>query len=617
MDRVMISRLVVVGLFWYLLAPVAPQDRGQGQTPPPPTGRVEALGVVNVAPHPSANNDESGGEGLVRRGDREKTGGAGPTDVKVIGDTRRRISREEHAQFALTHRGDARRGQALFADLARLACARCHRVRAEGGDIGPDLSNIGGKYDRAQLIESVLEPSRQIVEGYRSTVVATTDGRVLTGIVRDESDQELTIVENGGSRHVLRQEEIEERKTGETSLMPEALASELSRQEVADLIDYLQGLRAAGQGTPGSGVVGPVTLPPGFVRSGVAAGITGATAMEIAPDGRVFVCEQTGALRIVKDDILLKQPFAGFKVDSTWERGLLGVALDPGFARNGFVYVCYVSSEPKPHHRISRLTARGDTAVPGSEVVLFEGDDQTRVRAPEPAGHQGGAIHFGVDGKLYVALGEQTSGKPAQDLGSLLGKILRLDADGGIPADNPFYQTATGKYRAIWVRGLRNPFTFAVQPGTGRLLINDVGQDRWEEINEGVAGANYGWPMSEGAVTDPRFRGPIHHYPVGSIAGGAFGPTGPTSELPSQYQGLYFFADFVKGWIKTLDPDHPARVETFAAGLTRPVDLKFDRDGSLYILLRDAWVKDKAFPARTGTLHRVRYRPRANLDLPG
>jgi putative heme-binding domain-containing protein len=611
MDRMMTSRLVALGLSWSIVALGEPLGAWQDPPAASPGPRVKARGIATGPGVAGRDGEDRGGAGPASRDERVRTGEAEPTGDGAIGEPRRCNSREEYARFALTRHGDARRGRTLFADPARLACGRCHRVRAEGGEFGPDLSNVGGKYDRAQLIESVLEPSRQIVEGYRSTVVATRDGRVLTGIIRDESGGVLTIVENGGTRHALRQEEIDERRSGETSPMPEGLAAGLSREEFADLIAYLQGLRAAGQGTPGSGVAGPVALPPGFERSRVAAGFTGATAMEVAPDGRVFVCEQTGALRVVKGDALLIEPFAKFAVDSTWERGLLGVALDPGFARNGYVYVCYVAPTPFPHHRISRLIALGDTAVSGSEVVLFEGDDQTRLGGPVPAGHQGGAIHFGGDGKLYVALGEQTAGKPAQDLGSLLGKILRLNPDGGIPEDNPFYRTARGKYRAIWARGLRNPFTFAVQPGRGRLLINDVGQDRWEEINEGVAGANYGWPMSEGLVTDPRFRGPIHHYPVGSIAGGAFCPTGPTTEFPPYYRGLYFFADFVKGWVKALDPDHPERVETFAAGLTRPVDLKFDLDGSLYILLRDAWVKDKDFPTQTGSLDRVHYRSRS------
>src|SRR5262249_23044998 len=158
----------------------------------------------------------------------------------------------------------------------------------------------------------------------------------------------------------------------------------------------------------------------------------------------------TGALRVVKDDKLLENAFMTLKVDSAWERGLIGVALDPDFPGRPFVYLCYVTGEPYPHHRVSRFTAKGDSALPASELVLLEGDDQTRLGGKIPAGHQGGAIHFGVDGKLYVAIGEQTAGEPAQSFETLQGKLLRINSDGSIPNDNPFVNKAKGKYRAIW-----------------------------------------------------------------------------------------------------------------------------------------------------------------------
>ena len=107
-------------------------------------------------------------------------------------------------------------------------------------------------------------------------------------------------------------------------------------------------------------------------------------------------------------------------------------------------------------------------------------------------------MHFGSDGKLYVGVGENADAALAQNLASPFGKLLRFNEDGTIPTDNPYYATQSGLARAVWASGLRNPFTFAVQPGTGRIHINDVGQDTWEEINLGVAGANYGWPSSEG-----------------------------------------------------------------------------------------------------------------------
>jgi putative heme-binding domain-containing protein len=512
---------------------------------------------------------------------------------------------ESLARFARQHPGDPGRGRAVFFESKDAGCARCHRARGQGGDVGPDLTDIGSKYELDLLIESVLDPSRQIAPGYRSEVVATGDGRIFSGLIRAESDRELNVVDVQGQRLVVAKADIEQRRPCSNSLMPDGLVAGLSPMDFADLITYLQTLRTAGTATPGSGLVGPVRLPPGFACDRIASGITGATAMATAPDGRVFVCEQTGRLRVLKDGALLPAPFVALDVDSTWERGLIGVTLDLDFARNGYLYVCYVARLPYTHHRVSRFTAAGDLTAPGSELVLLEGDDQAKLGGKVPAGHQGGALHFGADGKLYVAIGDQTAGSPAQQLTTFQGKLLRLNPDGSIPEDNPFSSAARGKYRAIWARGLRNPFCFAVQPVTGRIFVNDVGENTWEEINEAVPGGDYGWPATEGPTSDPRFRGPIYHYPVASITGGAFCPSGPASHFSPRYRGRYFFADFVKGWIKVLDPDHSSDVETFAEGLMRPVDLTFGADGRLYTLSRDAWVIDSNFRRSTGSVLRI------------
>jgi glucose/arabinose dehydrogenase len=130
--------------------------------------------------------------------------------------------------------------------------------------------------------------------------------------------------------------------------------------------------------------------------------------------------------------------------------------------------------------------------------------------------HNGGAMNYGPDGKLYIAVGENANGANAQSFANLLGKMLRINADGSIPADNPFYLTATGNNRAIWALGLRNPFTFAFQPGTGRMFINDVGQNMWEEIDDGIAGSNYGWPAAEGPTGNSSYRSPIYWYGHGT-----------------------------------------------------------------------------------------------------
>ncbi|HEY6120967.1 MAG TPA: PQQ-dependent sugar dehydrogenase, partial [Pyrinomonadaceae bacterium] len=332
-----------------------------------------------------------------------------------------------------------------------------------------------------------------------------------------------------------------------------------------------------------SRVVFAATVPSGFTDSLVANGLSNPTAMELAPDGRIFVCEQGGSLRVIKNGALLSTPFLTVTLNSSGERGLLGVAFDPNFASNQFVYVYYTATTPTIHNRISRFTASGDVAVVGSETVILELDNLSSA-----TNHNGGAIHFGPDGDLYAAAGENANGSNAQSLMTVLGKILRITANGTIPSDNPFFSTTSGNNRAIWALGLRNPFTFAFQPGSGRLFINDVGENTWEEINEGIAGANYGWPICEG-VCNSGFENPLYTYihdgTVCAIAGGAF-YNPQTAQFPSAYLGNYFFADLCGGWIQRLDPANGNAVSGFATGISNPVDLKVSPDGSLFYLAR-------------------------------
>jgi glucose/arabinose dehydrogenase len=330
------------------------------------------------------------------------------------------------------------------------------------------------------------------------------------------------------------------------------------------------------------------TLPAGFVETQFGSNLGGSpTAMAFAPDGRLFVCLQSGQLRVVKNGALLPAPFVSLSVDSSGERGLLGIAFDPNFATNQFVYLYYTTSTPPIHNRISRFMANGDVAMPGSETVLVDLENLSA------SNHNGGAIHFGPDGKLYAAVGENAVRANAQTLNNRLGKILRINSDGTIPSDNPFFNTATGANRAIWALGLRNPFTFGFQPGTGRMFINDVGAGTWEEINDGIAGSNYGWPTCEGACAtpNPNFRNPLFQYGHGdgpttgcAIVGAAF-YNPPVNQFPSSYIGKYFFADLCSGWIRVFDPA-TGMASGFATGISGPVDLQVGPDGCLYYLVQ-------------------------------
>lgn len=367
------------------------------------------------------------------------------------------------------------------------------------------------------------------------------------------------------------------------------------------------------------------TVPQGFTESLVATGLTAPVTMQFAPDGRLFVVEQAGQVRVIENGTLLPTPFISLTVDNTGERGLLGIAFDPAFASEPWVYLYYtvpgVSGGP-PHNRIVRVLASGNVASDKKEAVL----DLDNLDNGQPPYHNGGAMAFGPDGYLYVGVGENMRPALAQDMTTRLGKLLRITRTGAIPADNPFYTTASGVNRAIWALGLRNPNNFSFNPGgSPAMLVNDVGQSRWEEINVGVAGSNYGWPHAEGAdesgTPNPAFRYPIFSYFHSqgcAIIGSAF-YTPDTLTFPAEYHGQYFFSDYCgvdvappnqnvpNGWISRIDPAAPLQPTQggqgsfphFADGLVAPVDIRIGNDGALYYLERP--------PGAPGAVYRLQY----------
>ncbi|MBP9097504.1 MAG: PQQ-dependent sugar dehydrogenase [Ferruginibacter sp.] len=332
------------------------------------------------------------------------------------------------------------------------------------------------------------------------------------------------------------------------------------------------------------------TLPGGFSQVLVTNGITNPTTMAFAPDGRIFVAEQAGKLRVIKNGAMLTQPFLTVSVNSSGERGLLGVAFDPAFATNKYIYIFYTLSSGA-RNRISRFTANGDVAVAGSEVIILDLDPLSSA-----TNHNGGNMQFGPDGKLYIGTGENANTDWAQDLNSYHGKILRINADGSVPAGNP-YTTGSSQKLRVWSYGLRNPFTLSIQPGTGRLFVNDVGQVDWEEINEATtSGKNFGWAWTEGNTTNPLYTSPIYtyqHREAGSgsgcaITGGTFFNPSSTN-YPAAYMGKYFYMDYCGNWINMLTlSGTTATSTTFASNIAgSPVAILTGTDGNLYFLSRN------------------------------
>ena len=211
---------------------------------------------------------------------------------------------------------------------------------------------------------------------------------------------------------------------------------------------------------------GAASVPDGFVDTQVAGGLNSPTAVTVLPDRRVLVVQQNGIIRIIKDDSMLSANFHTVqKVDSYAERGCLGITNDPAFAANHWVYIyCTITDGKNSFNRILRVTEANDKAVAGSEQAILTLPDVP----PGTQWHMGGALRFGTDGKLYVAVGNHEDTKqPAassnsQNLSNPFGKILRINADGTIPPDNPYVNTP-GAYPANFNLGLRNPFTFDIR----------------------------------------------------------------------------------------------------------------------------------------------------------
>jgi glucose/arabinose dehydrogenase len=341
---------------------------------------------------------------------------------------------------------------------------------------------------------------------------------------------------------------------------------------------------------------GAITLPPGFTDELVAA-VGSPTALAFTPDGRLLITTQPGQLRVVQGGALVGAAAldlaATGAICTNSERGLLGIAVDPSFAtpNNNFVYVYYTFNRAgNCVNRVSRFVLSSSNVASG-ETVLID-------NIPSTAGyHNAGDVHFGKDGYLYVSVGDGGcdyagggcggANDASRDQHSLVGKILRITRDGNIPPDNPFLgmgtadcrftggTTAGNKCRETFAWGLRNPFRIGFDPNAAgtRFFINDVGQDTWEEIDLGQAGADYGWNVREGHCATGSttncgpppvgMTNPIYDYGrdtgCTSITGAAFVPQGV---WPADYDGDYLFLDYVCGKIFRLESSGPGYVRT-------------------------------------------------------
>jgi glucose/arabinose dehydrogenase len=372
----------------------------------------------------------------------------------------------------------------------------------------------------------------------------------------------------------------------------------------------------------------------GFNVGVFADGLDRPVAFAFLPDGAVLIAEQGGVIRYAKSGVTRAKPVLDInaRVNARAERGLLGLAVDPKFDTNGYIYVLFSRDAPGEQQEswderigvLARYTVADGAADPASEKILL--DDY----ASFTAYHSLGALRFAPDGALFVSMGDASTpgdlsatNLRALDPNTLHGKLLRIDPSNGAGVvGNPFFDPAVPKSARsrVWALGLRNGFRFGLQPVTGIPYVGNVGWFTNETIVRAAAGANFGWPCAEGETTRPEYQKydvcknldyksltkPLHAYQRqndknAAVIGGAFNSG---RHFPPSMQGDYFFTDFAQGFIRRARLDARGEIVAvvpFAQDTPSPVDLQFGRDGALYMLSYER-----------GMLFRITY-PRDNL----
>jgi len=414
--------------------------------------------------------------------------------------------------------GDPANGKKIFFDK-RTLCSECHSLDGNSNSIGPDLSAAGDKFSRADLIHSVINPSVNIMTGYATTIIETTNQESFSGILKAISDKTITLSNLDLKERVIPKSNIKSQITSPASLMPVGLHTKLNTEEFTDLITFLESLKQP-QRIDQSNHATPVTIK----RISKPIKLTPFFGTELDFEKPVWfgdhptiknkyvIVEKSRALVSLlgknKSGEEKKSHFLEIpeEVYVTNDEGLLGFTFHPKFKENRRYFFMHEVRDKDYRgmvigERIASEDYTKDSGNPTRKILEFEVATEF---------HHGGGIEFGPDGYLYIGMGD---GGPqedplgnAQNLHSFSGKLLRINVDKNtndklysIPKDNPFINHPDEKVlREIFSYGLRQPWRFSFDSKTGDLWVGDVGQNRFEEINIVRLGENHGWNVFEG-----------------------------------------------------------------------------------------------------------------------
>lgn len=504
--------------------------------------------------------------------------------------------------------GDAGRGKVVFDNRIKSGCIKCHTVDGTRSGVGPDLASIGFKFERERLIESVLDPSKTIADGFSTTMVLTDAGLVLNGVLQRVTGDFVELKDAESKVVRIPQSEIEEQRQSTVSLMPQDIFATMTPAEFVDLIAYMQTLRIANArdiNEVGFVDVAPMARKP-VVLKPMLEGNTFDHPVAILPipqqPENFVVAEHAGKCWIVNSSgsnpkELLLDISSQIRVGGA--TGLLGVAFHPRFPEDQRAFLKYQINDGGRivtivEERQWSSTAAGATLDNPRQLLRITGSTQD---------HNGGSIAFGPEHMLYIGMGDSGPQRDpeghGQDLKTLLGKILRIDVDHysgdlpyAIPIDNPFIDHPSAR-KEIWALGFREPWRISFDSKTKDLWVGDVGQDRFEEVSIVRKGENLGWNVFEGfAEFSNQYRSqaanfvqPIMSYPrqLGvSVTGGHV----YRGRLAPKFYGWYVFGDFESRRIWAIRQENRVLVEVVEVGRSpsRIVSFAEQADGELLLV---------------------------------
>lgn len=540
----------------------------------------------------------------------------GPVVAPASSQAKSDAIRLQYAAYAMEHQGDAARGKKVFEADNKTSCTKCHSTNGSRQGAGPDLFAVGDKYERRELIASVLEPSSQIAVGYGSTIVQTDLGNIYSGVLQRVTDEWIELLDANNQRVRVPTDEIVDQQTSQISLMSDGLESTMSLQEFADLVTYLETLKQSAVASSAESAtreeIPPCVRPARFIPY-FDEQIRFEHPVWIGPvpgiSGRFVVLEHFGKSWLVDRHATgdQRKPFLDLSgvVRTGGATGLLGMAFHPKFADNHKYFIKYQVVEDG---RIATVVEEREFAADGTSDSGRSPRQLLKIPSVTQD-HNGGCIEFGPDGYLYVGMGDTgPQGDPqghGQDLSKLLGKILRIDVDHtendlpyAIPRDNPFRGSPDARPE-IWAYGFREPWRFSFDSQTHDLWVGDVGQDRFEEVTIVRSGENHGWNVYEGFSSfsdrfnkaDALYVHPVMSYPrrLGVSVTGGYVYHG---EHAPAMKGWYIFGDFESRRIWALRQENRYLAEVVEIGRcpTRVVSFSRGDDGELFVVGYDTGV---------------------------